>query len=121
MKKFLILFTCLTLLQGRVMATGDEHVEPIPLGVTVIDLITPPIGKGKAPMCIPRIYEDDYTLILLGFHPENLINIVQNDKVVYTSIIPEGVDKFELPAYIVGECTIQFINGRFCFTGYIQL
>lgn len=58
MKKFLILFTCLTLLQGRVMATGDEHVEPIPLGVTVIDLITPPIGKGKAPMCIPRILDE---------------------------------------------------------------
>ncbi|SEG14753.1 hypothetical protein SAMN05216354_0111 [Xylanibacter ruminicola] len=122
MKKIFVLIVCLTLLQGKIMATEGDPVEPIPLGVSLIDVDNAPInvGKGKAPIRIPRIYKDGYRLIL-GFHPEYIINIIQNGEVLYTSIIPEEQTDFELPSYINGECVVQFISGRFCFIGCISL
>ena len=78
-------------------------------------------GHGKAPMRMPIIYQDGYTLSLSAFHPEYIINIVQDDEVIYTSIIPEGITEYELPSYLCGECEIQFVSGSFCFTGLIVL
>lgn len=118
MKKLLFLFVCLVLTSGRIMASEDE---PISLDCEIFDEGTALLGHGKAPMRMPRIYQDGYTLTLSSFHPEYIINIVQDGETVYTSIIPAGVTEFELPACISGECTVQFISGRFCLTGYIVL
>ena len=95
--------------------------EPILLDTEVIDNVPISPNHGKAPMRMPRIYQDGYTLTLSSFHPEYIINIVQDGETVYTSIIPAGVTEFELPACISGECTVRFVSGRFCFTGYIVL
>lgn len=119
MKKFFILLFCLALTSGRIMASDGE---PISLDTEIVD-----DGPGmsehgnKAPMRMPRIYQNGYTLTLSSFHPEYLINIIQDGEVVYTSIIPAGVTVFELPACISGECTVQFISGGFCLTGNIVL
>lgn len=78
-------------------------------------------GHNKAPIRIPRIYQDGYKLTLSSSHPEYIINIVQDDEVVYSSVIPAGVTEFELPSYLNDECTIQLISGRFCFYGQIIL
>lgn len=96
--------------------------EPISLDTEVVDDEPAMAGHGnKVPMRMPRIYQDGYTLTLSSFHPEYIINIVQDGEVVYTSVIPAGVTEFELPACISGECTVRFVSGRFCFTGYIVL
>ena len=97
MKKIFVLIVCLTLLQGKIMATEGDPVEPIPLGVSLTDVDNAPInvGKGKAPIRIPRIYKDGYRLIL-GFHPEYIINIIQNGEVLYTSIIPEEQTDYDI-------------------------
>ena len=118
MKKLLFLFICIVLTSGKMMASEDE---PISLDCEIIDEGTAFPGHGKAPMRMPRIYQDGYMLTLSSFHPEYIINIVQDGEVVYTSVIPAGVTEFELPACISGECTIRFVSGRFCFTGYIVL
>lgn len=119
MKKVILFFICLALTSGRIMAFGGK---PISLDTKVIDEEAAMSGHGnKVPMRMPSIYQDGYTLTLSSFHPEYIINIVQDGEIVYTSIIPAGVTVFELPAYVSGECAVQFISGRFCFTGYIVL
>ena len=82
-----------------------------------------PLGypHGKAPMRMPRICQDGYMLTFSSSHPEYIINIIEGDDVVFSSVIPEGVETYELPAYLSGEYTIQFVSGRFCFYGLINL
>ena len=118
MKKLLFIFFCLALIPEHIMASGSK---PISLDTEITDNDPTCPGYGKAPMRMPRIYQNGYTLTLSSFHPEYIINIVQDDEVVYTSVIPAGVTVFELPAFVSGECTIQFISGRFCLTGIIVL
>jgi len=118
MKKFYILLFCLAFTSGKIMASEGK---PVSLVTEIVDKDPLVPGMGKSPMRMPRIYQDGYTLTLSSFHPEYIINIVQDGEVVYTSVIPAGVTEFELPACISGECTVQFISGRFCFTGYIVL
>lgn len=118
MKKFFILLFCLALTSGRIMASDGE---PISLDTEEFDDVSTSTGKSKVPMRMPRIYQDGYTLTLSSFHPEYLINIMQDGEVVYTSIIPAGVTVYELPACFSGECTVQFISGGFCLTGNIVL
>ena len=48
------------------------------------------------------------------------INIIQNDEVIYSFVIPSEVSKFEIPTYVEGECILQLITGRFCFWGIVS-
>ena len=116
MKKLLLLVCFLALGSNLTHAEKSQII----LGCQKIKETHYP-GHGKAPMRMPIIYQDGYTLSLSAFHPEYIINIVQDDEVIYTSIIPEGITEYELPSYLCGECEIQFVSGSFCFTGLIML
>lgn len=118
MKKFLLFLVCLSLLNST-FAFAEQ--EEIPLIGGWVDNTPSYPGKGKAPMRMPTIYIDGYTLSLSPSHPEYIIDILQDDEIVYSSVIPEGVVTFDLPQYLEGECIIQFVTERFCFTGYIEL
>ncbi len=118
MKKLLLVLLCLSLLNST-FAFAEQ--EQIPLTAGGVDNTPSYPGKGKVPMRIPAIYIDGYTLNLSLSHPEYIINIVQDNEIVFSSVIPEGVTTFDLPEYIEGESMIQFITDRFCFTGYIEL
>jgi len=119
MKKFLVLFLFLTTCHCcRVWA------EPIPVDMImeIIDDTPDYPSVKKIPMRHrPHVFIEDHTLSFSKFHPEYVINIVQEDEVVYTAIIPSDVPTFEIPSVINGECTIQLIRGKFCFWGYITL
>ena len=116
MKKLLLLVCFLALGSNLTHAEKSQII----LGCQKIKETHYP-GHGKAPMRMPIIYQDGYTLSLSASHPEYIINIVQDDEVIYTSIIPEGITEYELPSYLCGECEIQFVSGSFCFTGLIML
>lgn len=117
MKKVFLLLFCLFAWGGRpVMA----KVVLLDLELQFTDDTPISNGHGKAPMRMPRIYQDGYTLTLSGYHPEYIINIMQGDEIVFTSVIPAGVAEYELPAFLDGNCIIQFIHGYYCFTGYIN-
>ena len=118
MKKFIIMLLLLS--AWSVNNTYAEDIE-IDLSVEIVDETTYYPERGKAPLRMPRIYQDAYKLTLSSSHPEYIINIVQDDEVVYSSVIPAGVTEFELPSYLSGECIIQFIKGRFCLWGNISL
>lgn len=117
MKKLFLMLLCMTAWNSNIHA----EKQLVELEINIIDDHPVCPGKGKAPLRVPAIYQEGYTLYLPSFHPEYLINIVQGEEIVFTSIIPEDVAEYEMPAYLEGECHILFIYGSFCFTGYISL
>lgn len=118
MKKLLILLLCMAAWNSTVSAEGKEFIE---LQISIIDEKPSRPTMGKVPLRVPTIYHDDHLFYLSASHPEYIINIVQDDEMVFTSVIPAGITEFELPAYIEGECQIQFVCGRFSFIGFINL
>ena len=77
--------------------------------------------KSKAPVRMPEICLDGTTLSFQPYHPEYIINIVQDGEVVFASVVPADATQFELPDYISGECIIQFMIGDYCFWGETEL
>ena len=116
MKRLFIMLVCMAVWNGVYAAT-----EKIDLVFGYIDDLPAAPTVPKAPMRVPSVFRDGYLLTLSASHPEYIINIVQDDEMVFTSVIPAGVTEFELPAYIEGECQIQFVCGRFSFIGFINL
>ena len=102
---------------------GSMLAESIPIDVTVeIDDDRPEYPtREKAPRRIPRFYQDGHTIKMPNYHPEYIISIIQDCEIVYSSVIPAGVNEYEIPDYINGKCCIQFIYGRFCISGEICL
>jgi hypothetical protein len=118
MKKVVVLLMCFLALSSNPTYAKREQIV---LGTSIIDQVPNFPGKGKAPMRVPVIYRDGYLLSLPPSHPMYIINIVQDDDIVFTSEIPVGMAEFALPAYLSGEYTIQFISGNYCFLGNIIL
>lgn len=117
MKKLLFILLCLS-----AWSNTPAYADGNQIGLIMEEFDDTPHypGHSKAPMRMPLIYQDGYTLTLSSAHPEYNINIVQGEDVVFSSIIPEGLVTYELPAYLTGEYTIQFVSGRFCFYGLIH-
>ncbi|MBE6256426.1 MAG: hypothetical protein E7103_00495 [Prevotella sp.] len=116
MQKFVLVMICILAL-----GSGSAYAErsTVMFRAQKVDK-TPSIpDKGKAPRRMPFLYQDGYTLIFSPHHPEYIIYIVQDDEVVYSSLVPDGVAEYELPYYLEGECMIQFVSESNCFTGYI--
>lgn len=120
MKKYFFVLLFFALIHGRIMASEKEQIS-LNVEVEVIDEEPAITGPSKTVVHMPRIYQDGYILTLSSFHPEYLINIIQDDEVVYSSVISAGVTEFELPSYLDGEFIIKLVKGRFCFWGYISL
>lgn len=77
-------------------------------------------SNHKAPIRMPVIYQNDHILSFRFQHLEYILNIVQDDEVVFSAVVPADVTQYELPYYISGECTIQFIIGDYCFWTEIE-
>lgn len=120
MKKLLFLLFCFALFHGKVMAS-EEGLLSLNIKVEKIDESPGMFGHSKTVVHTPRVYQDGYKLTFSRFHPEFVIDIIKNDELVFSSVIPAGMTEFELPSYIDGECIIQIKNERFCFWGYISL
>ena len=100
---------------------SEEGLLSLNIKVEKIDESPGMFGHSKTVVHTPRVYQDGYKLTFSRFHPEFVIDIIKNDELVFSSVIPADVTEFELPSYISGECTIEFIKGRFCFFGNIIL
>lgn len=118
MKKLFLMLLCLSAL--NVNSTSAENRE-IDLDIEIIDDTPAGPGHSKTVVHMPRIYQDAHKLTLSSFHPEFIINIVKDDEVVYSSVVPASVTEFELPSYLSGEYIINIVKGKFCFWGYLSL
>ena len=117
MKKLLFVLLSMLFFSSSPMM-GEEKM--IDLNLEIIDDSPAGPGRGKAPMRKPIVNQEGQKITVLSSHPEYTINIIQNDEVIYSFVIPSEVSKFEIPTYVEGECILQLITGRFCFWGIVS-
>lgn len=81
--------------------------------------------KPKAPMRAPEVYQEDHTLTFSynnGFTLELVdASMGDEDSVVYSADIPEGVLTWQLPATLSGNYTIRLRYGNWTFVGEVEL
>lgn len=75
----------------------------------------------KVPPRIPKVNIEGSTLCFETNHPEYIINIVQDDVVVFTAPVYANRDQYELPQYVTGSCILKLICGNYCFWAEIEL
>lgn len=85
-------------------------INPIYLGVHYDDPIPTSPGHGKSPIQPPTIWQDGYQIIFESGHPVYMLNIVQDDVTVYSTIVSSEVTTIILPSWLEGECEIQLYN-----------
>lgn len=119
MKKTFVTFA-LTALSVICCASSYEGC-PLDLSVNIIDDTPIAHDKGKSPIRMPAIWQDGHTISFQSYHPEYIINIVQDGEMIFSSVIPADVALYDLPGYVSGECVIQFIRGNYCFWAEIEL
>jgi len=81
-----------------------------------------PIGTGgphKSPVQVPIVDLDNHTLYFTTSCVGDTLQLVQNDVVVYSTVIAD--DEVELPETLTGEFEIQIIQDEWLFYGVIEL
>ena len=117
MKKLLFVLLSMLFFSSNPMMGEEEMID---LNLEIIDDSPTGPGRGKAPIRKPIVNQEGQKITFLSSHPEYTINIIQNDEVIYSFVIPSEVSKFEIPTYVEGECILQLISGRFCFWGIVS-
>ncbi len=104
----MMLATASTMNAQNVNANGNA--EQIPLTWSE----RPPINTGtpfpKAPMLIPSVYLNGYTLFVDDRLTGYTLELYQDDELAYQHFILDGECSIELPSSLSGEYTIRFIN-----------
>lgn len=81
--------------------------------------------RPKAPMRAPEVYIEDHTLTFSynnGFTLE-LVDPTMGDEgtVVYSTVIPEEITTWQLPATLSGDYILRLVYGNWAFVGEIEL
>ena len=108
-------------------AFADEELEQVDLEVSIIDPTLPNGGIHKAPprpsaVKIPTIFLDGHTLYFDTPCEGCTLQLVDEDeKVVYSISLPNGITEWEFPEALTGDFVLQIIRGKYCFWGWIEL
>ena len=97
-----------------------------------IELTCQKIDRSKAnsefhrtPPAIPNVYLDQENATLYfenACYECNLeLVIPESDSPVYSAVIPDGADTFQLPDGFIGTYELHIHKGTFCFLGVIEL
>ena len=81
--------------------------------------------KPKAPMHAPTVYLEDHTLSFSynnGYTLE-LVDPTMGDEgtVVYSTVIPEEITTWQLPATLSGDYILRLVYGNWAFVGEIEM
>ena len=85
MKKLLFVLLSMLFFSSSPMM-GEEKM--IDLNLEIIDDSPAGPGRGKAPIRKPIVNQEGQKITFLSSHPEYTINIIQNDEVIYSFVIP---------------------------------
>ena len=122
MTKKVFIITLLTAMLS--MGSGDVYANPdmIDLEVGIEDPELGNLGQNKAPITIPEISLEDYTLFFITPCDGCTLRLLDaSDNVVYSTVIATGTTSLVLPSSLSGEYEIQIIQGNICFYGFIYL
>ena len=104
----LLVLVTLTANAQRINFTGTKIGTPIGSG-----------GNPKSPIQAPIVDLDDHTLYFTTSCVGDTLQLVQNDVVVYSTVIAD--DEVDLPETLTGEFEIQIIQDEWLFYGVIEL
>jgi len=117
MKKLLLMIVGTFMLSTSLLAK-----ELVPLSANYHD--DKPIGHGhtRTPIEVPLVYIDDYTLTFEAYHPDYVLNIMDEDgDVVFSTPVFSAQTEVVLPSTLSGDYEIQLVMGNWLFTGWINL
>ena len=123
MKKFTLRFLplCVAMLCSTTFVNAQS--EAIDLNV---EIIRKPSGPGipRSPVQLPVASIDGHTFSVSGTHPDywvRIVNIDDEDDVVYETPMTAGTSSIELPSALSGDFQIQLIWDNWMFYGWITL
>ena len=117
MKRILSLIVMFAL--GGVISFAQQEVS---LSVHLIDPTPSGPGFPKTPPRIPVVEQDENQLIFEASHAEFTLELIQDDEVVYSVVVPSTTTLVTIPTWVTGDCEIRLITGgTFYFYGYITL
>lgn len=96
------------------------HAEQEEVEVNIYD----PVGESpvhRTPALLPTVFIDGYTLSFEDLWGEYLLQIVQDDVVVYSTAIVPGMTYVDLPSTLSGSYEFRFVTGTYYYYGYIDL
>ena len=108
-------------------AFADGEPEQVDLEVSIEDPTLPNNGPHKAPprpsaVQIPIVFLDGHTLYFdMPCEGCTLQLVDEDEEVVYSVVLPNGITEWELPEAFTGDFVLQIIRGRYCFWGWIEI
>lgn len=114
MKKFIILFCFLCIYNTENFATTESEID-FEIYYDEKDGVK---GNPRSPVKTPDASLDDHTLYIYACEG-CVLQLVQNDEVVYSTIITSDI--VELPESLSGTYELQIIRGNYCFWADIEL
>lgn len=124
MKKERLLLVTMLIVTMLSLPCVNTYASPfgIDLQVGYIDPDAGNIGNNKAPVFVPKISIEDYTVFFFTPCDGSTLRLLdENGNVVYSTIIPNGATSLVLPSSLSGSYELQIIQGNLYFYGYITL
>ena len=119
MKKALFSFLLATAMSIMPTVCQADPIE-VEVGLHIDDPdSTHPVPRG--PVLLPTVYIDDYTLSFEDLYGGYVLQIIQDDVVVYSTIIPAGTPFVILPSYLTGDYEFRLVADTYYYYGFISL
>lgn len=119
MKKIRLIILTFTLMLAGASAFANPKID---FRILPVDDDQPNSqNQNKVPARKPSVWQEDYQIEFQGSHAEYVLNIVDGDEVVYTTVVSSCETVIYLPSWLSGEYEIQLVQGRFMFVGNIEL
>lgn len=119
MKQFLLL--SILLLSYTVSSVSQVEDNNIVFSLFNDDIIVSTPGFPHAPIVFPQATLDDHTLYITRSVGAELLEVRQNDVVVYQTFITGDNPTIVLPDTITGECELVLYCPVFTFTADIEM
>lgn len=114
-----------TSMANSVFPTGIGGIHPLVLSCQTVDTSVINDEHHRTPVHIPNVYLNQETGTLLFENPcyECTLELIVpgTDTTVYSAVIPDGADTFQLPDGFIGTYELHIHRGNYCFFGIIEL
>lgn len=113
---------CVLLLTAISSVTTVCQADPIKIDVGVI--INDPIEglpMPRGPIELPEIYLDDNALSFENLWGTYVLQVLQGNTVVYSTIVPYGTSSVVLPSTLSGDYEFRLVADNYYYYGYISL
>jgi hypothetical protein len=119
MKKLFLVFM-LSAVMSSVITVSQAAPVMVHVGVHIADPVGPyPFPRG--PVLLPNVYIDDHTLLFEDLCGEYVLQIIQNDNVVYSTLVSNGETSVILPSTLTGDYEFRLVADTYYYYGYIEL